>query len=435
MADKIAHSGASPNQTTPWPIQKTIYERLSNGRKLTVAFPACSGDMLSLIDSTKADDDIARLFTEYFAFVRHRTLGNEFVGTDGSRKLQDLDPVLDGGLNRCATEDGKAPLVWPSDCCICRPCVTLQGTRDNPDPKTLPAKITRLFIGDAVWLFYFDRMGIHQILGALLDAYAYTGTLPISNGALDAGVKDDMVALVLEIMVREVKAGQSSGVRDRTAMERLALGWTTEYGRKLSVNSQVNQSFNSLFHKFLYLALEYYRDRRLADAIQGVNFDAPGGRISEATVTALRETMVLLKKRFEPFYYGRNYNNTLSGIVWTIAGLSVLRELANTIGIPNTMRDLDEIVPAAYDLLVLKRPITSGETNRYIVHRDCGRYGRDILLDMEVLNLDLADDNASFKDWIDLIESKVEGYRSAYRAMTGIDLGQKGGMPTIEQQA
>jgi hypothetical protein len=421
--------------------------------RITVAFPPCSTELVGLVntsdDSTPDRKEINDLFKEYFAFAHHQTLGHQPVGTSLRRELK---AALADDLETCAgkefVEKGADPddvgdrfetVVWPSDCCICEPCVTLKGSRARlAAPQfgwsELPV-LKRLFVGDVVWLYYFDRLGINQILGAILDAYAYSGRLPISNGALEVGIKDDIAAIVLEVMVRQVKMGLSSSVRDRTSLYRRAVGWSTDVGKRLTVDSHVNEGFSTLFHKFLTLALEFYRDKRLADAIQGANDIRIGGNVSQATKTALAETIELLKKKFEPFYYGRNYNNAVSGILWTIAGLSVLRELASTIGIPSANRELHEVVPAAYDLLVLKRQIQSGEANRYILHRDCAQHGRDILIQMEAINFTGPGSDAILTDWINTIEPNVEAYRSAYRSMTGVDLGTKTPPPTIEQQA
>ena len=62
-------------------------------------------------------------------------------------------------------------------------CVTLEGIRNLSratldDPARVPVRIRRLFIGDVVWLFYFERMGIFKILGAILDDYATKGKHP-----------------------------------------------------------------------------------------------------------------------------------------------------------------------------------------------------------------------------------------------------------------
>ena len=58
--------------------------------------------------------------------------------------------------------------------------------------------------------------------GAILDAFAYTGRLPISNGSIDLTHQDDIMALVLEMMVRQTKTGMSSTVRDRNGAFRTA---------------------------------------------------------------------------------------------------------------------------------------------------------------------------------------------------------------------
>jgi hypothetical protein len=287
--------------------------------------------MLALIKSADSDD-VTKYFHEYFKFRRHVILGQ------GKNTLQELleqlADNLDGSLLNCLhgdiiahRDDVGQPShydVWPSHCCLCRPCVTLDGNRNRPPKQytTVPS-IRRLFIGDALWLCYFERMGIFQILGAILDAFASNGRLPISNGSLDPGVKDDIIALVLEIMVRQTKMGMSSDVRGRASMYRTSLGWVSEPGRKLGLDTEVNTGFNTLFHKFLFHALEYYRDRRLALAIQAAA--ATGGRPSAATLVTISETLDLLKKRFEAFDYGRNYYNALSGIVWVVAGMSVIR--------------------------------------------------------------------------------------------------------------
>lgn len=409
--------------------------RLAAKPRVTVAFPPCASELLSLIKHDEPNDEIAGFFNDYFRFTRHRVFGQDLNG-------QELEPelasVLDGDLVGCLAGGTPGPVLlassgaprWPSDCCICSPCLTLDGRR-NPPPSPLPNNggIRRLFIGDALWLFYFERMGLSQILGAILDAYAHNGRLPISNGSIEIGIRDDITALVLEIMVRQTQMGQASRVSERAFLSRRTLGWVTEGGRKLNLDSEVNTGFNVLFHKFIYHALEFYRDKRLAVAIQGASV----GRPSAATLVTISETLELLTKRFEPFHYGRNYYNALNGIVWQIAALSVIRALARTLGIPGAFGDPHEFVPAAYDLLVLKRAVTSGDTNRYIVHRECARNGRDILLDLEVVDFRDTLEGGALDTWLAQVEPKVEAYRTSYRSMTGVDIGVTP-TPVIEQQ-
>lgn len=412
----------------------SLFKALTEKPRVTVAFPPCADELLSLINTSKGDE-ITRSFNDYFRFERHQTLGQILVGdtkTDIDGLIRDK---LDQGLRQCHDEwdydaaGARKRSAWPSDCCICEPCVTLDGAR-NQDIKKAPLPppgIRRLFIGDAVWLFFHDQMGIHQILGAILDSFAGSGRLPIPNGSFEKStVEDNIAAMILEIMVRQTKTGLSPGVRDRAMLYRTALGWNTKLGTLLSVDTEVNNGFSSLFHRFIFNALEFYRDKRLAVAIQNTSTPRP----SVATVVTLKNTIDVLKKRFEPFNYGRNYYNTLAGIVWTISAMSVVRQLHGTLGIPPAFDDPYEFIPAAYDLLVLKRPVTRGDINRFSVHRDCAVNGRDILLDLEVLD---HQNDEKLKTWLEDIESKVEAYRTAYRNLTGVDLGASA-TPPIEHQ-
>jgi hypothetical protein len=400
---------------------------------LTVAFPPCAEEIVSLI-RTADQDEITKFFNEYFIFNRHLIFGTEPTAHEPDEYL---DPKIGCPQSIEIRAAGQVPPPvsrWPSECCICSPCLTLDGNRNPPPhPHTTVPHLRRLFLGDVLWAFYFDRMGIHQILGAILDSFAYTGRLPISNGSIDPTTyRDDITALVLEIMVRQTKTGMSNTNRDRNALFRTTLGWVTETGRKLNLDTQVNTGFNSLFHKFVFHAQEFYRDKRLAVAIQG----AAGGiaKPSVATLITISNTIEVLKKRFEAFQYGRNYYNALSSILWTIGGLTVIRELRTTIGIPSAFDAADEFVPAAYDLLVLKRPVTQGDTNRFIVHRQAAQNGRDVLLDMEVIDHLDTGEVGELSRWLTQVEPKVEAYRTAYQALTGVDLAASP-TATIEQQA
>ena len=438
LIQALAAQGGLPISLSQVPSPGIDTAQLLNAKpRLTVAFPPCTEELLALIKSTDADE-ITGFFNEYFKFGLHNILGQD---KDGKELYPQLAANLDQGLFQClsgtvvgATSAASAyNAAWPTECCLCPPCITLDGNRNPPPPplSTIPS-IKRLFIGDALWLYYFERMEVNQILGAILDAFACSGRLPISNGSIEAGIRDDIVALVLEVMVRQTKMGMSSTVRDRLCLYRTTLGWTSDAGRRLNPDTEVNTGFNTLFHKFIFHALEFYRDKRLAIAIQG----AAGGvaRPSVATLITISETLELLKNRFEAFDYGRNYYNTLSGIIWAIAAMAVVRELRTTLGIPPAFGDAHEFIPAAYNLLVLKRAVTSGGTNRFIVHRECARNGRDILLDLEVINHRDGTPGGELEDWLTQVEAKVEAYRTAYRSLAGVDLGASA-TPTIPQQA
>ena len=423
------------------PAPVPTFQRLKEKIPVTVAFTPCAEELLALISLSGKDpstwDDIEKMLDEYFTF------GSKHVIIEG-----DLATVLDQNLLNCADSTpidvlkvrpnaaaGKADFVigntnFVGDCCLCSPCIRIDGTRNGGVLGSTPG-IRRLFIGDLFWLFYFERMGIFQILGAVLDAFAHNGRIPISNGSLFPDMKDDVAALVLEVMVRQTKTGLASSVRDRGSAFRTTLGWTSDSARKLSLDTNVNSGFNTLFHKFIFNSLEFYKDVRLANAIQAA---ANPGRPSVATKTTISNTIEVLKKRFETFDYGRNYYNTLSGIVWALAAMSIIRELRTSIGIPPTYNEPHEYISAAYDLLVLKRPVTSGDANRYIVNKECAQSGRDILLDLEVINHKDVGEGGELEAWLFQIEGKIEAYRTAYRTLTGIDLGASESAK-IEQEA
>ena len=68
-------------------------------------------------------------------------------------------------------------------------------------------RLNRLFIGDVIWLYFFERMGIFKILGGILDDYANNGKYPIPS--------NDITSLIIEMMVRDIKKGTASTIKDR----------------------------------------------------------------------------------------------------------------------------------------------------------------------------------------------------------------------------
>ena len=471
---KLKSKPLIPSSPQPGEIPEDLLKLIIDGRILavlrippdfkrciepvTVAFPHCTDVLLALPKLKNADDEIVDHFNDYFKFGRHRIILDQ----------TQLDPILDNDLMECTDRDiepnntnshlsestlsqtvpilcdkppwpndGKGEHGWPPSWCLPPSCVTLAGKRNIYTELGLssPFFIRRLFVGDLVWLYFFERMGIFKILGAILDDFATKGSIPISNGTVFPNdINDDVIALVLEAMVRETKSGLSSTVRDRTSTYRRCLGWTSDVGRKMGLDSVVNRAFSIHFHKFITSALEFYKDKRLAQAVQAIS--TPAGKTSVSTLTTISDTIELLKKAFDPFDYGRNYYNTLSGIVWVIAGMAIIRELRTSIGIPPAYENPYEYIPAAYDILVTKGPITPSQTNRYISHRECAINARGILLDLQVVNHSDTAISGELEIWLNVIEKKVEGYRSAYRSLTGVDLGSPptAGIGPIEQE-
>jgi hypothetical protein len=423
----LAAAGGLPIAVTQTSLQPVDLDaRLKQLSPVTVAFPPCSDVLLALINRATSQDDITKFFNDYFDFGDHEIV---FLPSNSS-----LEQVLDPGLRTCVTPNGGPPFTfgWPPPWCLPPSCVTLDGHRRLTRIVLGETGIRRLVLGDLLWLFFFERMGIFKILGVILDDYATRGAYPISNGSLQTDLRDDVTALVLEAMCRQTKAGLSSTVRDRDASYRRALGWTSDVGRPLGLPTQVNKGTSQLFHKFLQAAISFNTAKRLAVAIRGTI--APGTTAASlATLVEISDTLTLLKQRFETFHYGRSYYNTLSGIVWTIAGLTVLRDLRTTLGIPAAFDEPHEFIPAAYDLLVLKRPPTQTEINRYEAHKDCAEFGRNLLIDIEVLDVrDTRPEIGELDRWLAQVEGDIEGYRKAYRDLTGVDLGAQA-TPLTEQ--
>lgn len=407
-------------------------------KPISVPMPECTDVLLSLINTVgdANDDEITAYFKDYFRFCDNSVASEEMV----------LEEIIDPKLLDCtgkwfpnvrttdcetqrveaASNQRSFQLKFPPFWCLPPSCVKIAGSRHLYEitDEIRFGKIRRLFIADLVWLFYFDRMGIFKILGAILDDYAIKGKLPLSNGSVNAAVnkgKDDHIALVLESMVRKTKIGLSSTVRDRNVSYRRGIGWVLDEGRGLNLDTVVNDAFTNLFHKFIQTTLEFYKDKRLATAIQGIN--SPVSKTSVATLISIKDTIGLLKKAFDPFDYGRNYSHTLHGIVWAISGMALIRDLRTTLGIPPEYDKPYEYIPAAYDILIKQSQIMPSESNRYNLHRDCANNARDILLDLEVIDQEKIEVGGELELWINLIEGKVEGYRTAYRSLTGIDLG------------
>ncbi|MBP6811596.1 MAG: hypothetical protein KA138_08745 [Saprospiraceae bacterium] len=94
--------------------------------------------------------------------------------------------------------------------------------------------------------------------------------------------------------------------------------------------------------------------------------------------------------------------------------------MKDEIGIPRQYERPEEFVPAAYDILVLGRPVTPSESNRFIIYDNCATYGYRLLTDLELLNLNVfatASQNSPLDQWLDDVEGIVEGYRNAFAAV------------------
>ena len=272
-----------------------------------------------------------------------------------------------------------------------------------------------LTVGAVIWLYFYERMGIFKILGALLDDYNYRGKYTIS------GDRANEYSRLMDMISTLHRAGLSSNLRDRICLYQRVLGVSIE--NNLGIESERNTGFMNTFNKLIDYMLEYYKTKQLAQAIQAqaqTGTTQPQPRSSVATQTSIRDTITVLKQHFEPLQYGRNQINTFLGIATVHATLCLVNMLKSEIGIPTQYNTPEEFIPAAYDILVAKRALKLNESNRFIIYDNCASYGYRLLTDIETINLNKLTNIATgstLDTWLNDIEGLVEGYRNAYSAV------------------
>lgn len=264
--------------------------------------------------------------------------------------------------------------------------------------------LSQLGMGSVIWLYYYEKMGIFKILGALLDDYSYKGKYTIK-------IKEPY-AVLMEHISTLYRMGIASNLRDRVTLYEKTIGLSVEnnYGM---VTTQ-NESFMKTFDGVLKQALEHYSYRRLDNAIGSATGAA---RSSVATLTTIKDSLENLKSQFQPFYYGRNAINTFLGIATVYATLCLVRLIKSDIGISNQYDKPQDFIPAAYDILVVGKAPANTDSNRFIIYDNCASYGYRLLTDFELVNTSLFNPSSNVDDplnlWINNIEPLVEGYKKS----------------------
>jgi len=274
-----------------------------------------------------------------------------------------------------------------------------------------------LTVGAVLWLYFYERMGIFKILGALLDDYNYRGKYTISGRRKDSKEQPVNYSFLMDMICTLHRAGISSNLRDRICLYQRVLGVTIE--NNLGIESERNSGFMNTFNRLIDYMLEYYKAKQLAQAIQSQSaLTQP--RSSVATQTSIRDNIKILQQHFEPLQYGRNQINTFLGIATVHATLCLVNMLKAEIGIPTQYEKPEEFIPAAYDILVAKRSPAVNEANRFILYDNCASYGYRLLTDIETIDLELIPAlslGSNLDTWLNDIEGIVEGYRNAYSAV------------------
>ena len=304
---------------------------------------------------------------------------------------------------------------------FCAPDFTYIRKRslDNPPANfNIDFNTNGLTVGSVIWLYYYERMGIFKILGALLDDYNYRGKYTISGSRKSSNINSVAYSTLMDMICTLHRLGISSNLRDRICTYQRVLGVTIE--NNLGIESEQNTGFMQTFNKLLDYMLEYYKAKQLAQAIQSQQSGPIQPRSSVATQTSILDTMNLMQQQFEPMQYGRNQINTFLGIATVHATICLVNMLKAEIGIPAQYEKPEEFIPAAYDILIAKRPVTLNETNRFIIHDNCASYGYRLLTDIETADINQLTaiaSGATLDVWLNDVEGWVEGYRNAFKSI------------------
>jgi hypothetical protein len=434
----------------------TTYDPPAQGgiRVPNIPMPKCADLLLSLIgplseeqyplsgDTNKPPqppwwpnpDEITALFEEYFSRGRHYIFPNYPTdphppahaeeNTILDRAFTCRDPANGSDVGTTGSQGSQDQIYYPprydsSGCCLPCSCVTLAGNRRllvkvpylGGWPPT--KKIRRLFLGDLVWLFLMERMGIFAILHALLSDFAH-------NGKYYFDVFDTS-SIILNTWVELVKTGMGSQTVDRESAYERCLGLKQAHIPRKTLTQDKggvkdNCEMIKALVKFSSLALEYYRERQAIEAIQGTITPTPP---TGASLEAIRASIVDIKVASKAFEQGRNMIITLYGIVEIIATLGLLRRVRGMIPLPQSATRLEDLIPNAIDKLGLSSKVGRSAVNTFHSHHEAARDLRDLLLDLEVLDFNNLD---TLKVWLALVEDRFQGARKALIDLTGRDL-------------
>jgi hypothetical protein len=86
---------------------------------------------------------------------------------------------------------------------------------------------------------------------------------------------DSLEGLVAETMIRLIKTGEASSVKDRCTLFLRALGWKTDATDRLNITTTENAAFRTQWLAFPRTASEYFKYNRLRDAIQATTAPSP----------------------------------------------------------------------------------------------------------------------------------------------------------------
>lgn len=274
-------------------------------------------------------------------------------------------------------------------------------------------------IANLVKLYYYDRFGSFALVDKILEDYRFTGKYPLNL--------EPTIILTLEKIIQLSPTGQYTTPEDRESAYRRCLGWSLYRKPKYPADMHINHEFSN-FHKFIKLAIQYFKQKQIAVAIKGSQkTDAPPSLATEASI---KNTCILLKNSFDTATYGRNLQNTVLGIEGLAESLNIVNSVKTIIGVPDSITDPAKIMDGAYSILIKKTSNTSASANRYKVHDELANTSFKIILEIYGFDFNapepspLPPTGTLLTEWLTNLEKHIESYRTHYSMITKVDLGE-----------
>jgi hypothetical protein len=403
-------------------VKGDIIDALSVGPRAIIR-EACLDLMLILIrpgqDPPDAFKTLVEIYHRYFTQIDDTppvTLQSFFKDFDQSKnpKVANMVPAS-SKKSEGKVSESRLPDFF--NCCI--PCsyLWLQGDRaikglDGNSPK----RIQNILYADAFWSWFIERMDIDKITGKILSDLEFGGKFAVQYNT-DVGI-------ISQIMINEINKGMSSRKRQRTAISLKTIGLRIEsnYSGLMVSDIQINPGMTIALQLIAKIE-NFYNYRRVVQTIEAI----AGKKESQQTIASIRTSIELLRKSSEKFDYGTNAHNTLTSIVWKLAGFWLVLATSRQTGVSQQTR-FEDIIDTARNTLLLNKIGTPSDKSKTKIYLDCANDLTDFILsvlsrDEDYWKVETPDDN--LKIFLDIMEPTVERFIASFKEATGIDLTDK----------
>jgi len=301
-------------------------------------------------------------------------------------------------------------------CCL--PCSILRmiGNRGiNTLDETSTKKIQTILYADTFWSWFVERTDIDKISGKILGDLEFGGRFPVGYNQL--------TGYISQVMINEINKGMSSRRRQRTAVSLKMVGLRIDgsyAGLKLS-DMQISQGMTIALQLVAKIE-DFYNYRRVVQTIEAV----AGKKESQQSLGSIRTSIELLRRSSEKFRYGTSAHNTVSSIVWKLAGFWLVLATSKETGVSQQTR-FEDIVDTARNTILSNKIGTTSEKSKTKIYLDCANDLTDIILCF------LSKDDTYWKTsspdnlkiFLDIMEPVIEHFIASFKEATGIDLTNK----------